>query len=1147
MPNDTLVVPVQVAAFAVNAQTRDTDGTYVMQRWNANFVPLVNDNAAPEPQPFSGTEPWGGVESRIGVYLHWQLPEALCRGHQDADSGEIGDFPLVPNRWLVIRRSNQGVRSWIVHSDFLDRRDGTVSYLDPHADTATATKIGRAVELTSATGWSEPGGAPFLTALGPGLLTFSVYQPYNTNVFSLHDRLDDIDGDDRLSYHVVGWYSEPASDILVAGGHAEEPFAEVMRRLEWQLASTFGTPRRSLYSGSALGIDWRPDGDIPVSDSPIAREIAVAIGNNTAEAASELQAQTGGSNALSADQAELYRAFTLGVLNDYDRSDGDLFPERAAHDSGFGPVPGGYRWRVLDRSGEDARAALSPAERAHAADVVAELNHQQRDLDALERELTDARQRLFVLWALSREPKQPDFFSSRIARELDPDNAAGAAGKVTALTAQLAQRRAEVPWATDTDELAARARAYATDHGLRAGLELQRVPEQPFELAADPVLMLQGANLNAPLTRGSDLPCRVEERLIARIGSITSTTVAADVAKVNITGLPGPMRALVTEFFIIDQARKTSVDLSGADGTLPEYGTEPWRQPWQPLYLMWEAEYTPIPFVEATAQLWSFDRNYYRWQGEGRLEPAITVSGRQVLMPTSGYDQEGKLDTYATCRDDLPGPLLTRLREQFRELDQLSQRLDGLSAAIGQRLSGVNAAPAGVLGELIADGVGLAPDPGPQPVFEWDDWEPSDFQELRAGHLLFTRLSVVDRFGRAVNLIDDPLHFDRLIKPESMTPEYFVGEIQTNRYVELGPRLLQPARLRFDFLSATTDHDVELTAGTNPVCAWLIHNRLGRSIACYDPDGRALGDLRVVLTANRQRAVHWTALPGSPIQDFGQLAEHHPHAHRFLGAVKQRGPAVFDTVRGVLDDTLAVIDPDGPEDQTLAFLLGRPLALVRARLDLELCGTVRTDVTWQEIFKQTTPQMPGYRWNVRLGEARQTDDGLVGYVLNDDYDHFDTVLEPSGEHDGYLRAIGNGDRLKLAFTGESTATVTLLMDTRAAVHATTDILPVSSVFVPQRFTDAALAAMAVNFRAGPLMIATTEHGAATLPQPATATGHWSWTEPTGTDWTSLPITVPDPASLPVGSDPEIRSGYLVLENATQWSRNTPQHNERGAR
>ncbi|MEV0032674.1 hypothetical protein [Nocardia sp. NPDC050793] len=1140
MPNDTLVVPVEVAAFAVNAQTRDTDGTYVMQRWIANFVPFVEINAAPEPQPFSGTEPWGGDASRLGVYVQWQLPEALTQGRQDEITGEIGDFPLVPNRWLVTRRSNGGVRAWIVHSDFLHPQQGSVSYLDPHTENATATKIGKLVELTTGSPWQEPGGTQFLTALGPGLLTFSVFQPYNKNVFSIHDALADIDGDDRLSYHVVGWYSDPEADILVAGENAEIPFPELMSSLEWSLAATFGSPRRSVYSGSALGIDWRPNDGVYPSDSPRAAEIAVAIGNSTAEAAGVLQEQSGGTSSLSEDAARLYSAFTLGVLNEYDRADGELFPDRAAHRSGFGPVPGGFTWRVVDRGGEEARAALSAderaAEKARAADVVAELNTAQRELDEKERELADLQQRLHVLWSLSQEPNQPDFFATRIDRELDPSNPAYTAGKTAALAAEVAAMRNEIPWATTADALATRAADYAAQHGLRSTLQLQRSPEEPFEQHADPVLMLAGANLNAPLTRGSDLPCRVAERLITAIGSITATTVADLVNDVNVTGLPGPMRALVTEFFIIDQARKTGVGLGGATGTLPEYGTAPWRQPWQPLYLMWEAEYTAIPFVEGTAERWRFDGTRYRWQGEGTLKAAVTVSGRQMLAPLSGYDQEGKLDSYANGRDDLPEPLLHGLREQLHSLDQLSQRLDGLSATVGQRMSGGNRTPSGAIGDLIGSGVGPAPDPGPQPVFEWDDWEDSDFQELRSGHLMFTRLSVVDRFGRAVNLIDNPLHFDRLRKPRSMTPDHAVGEIQTDRYVELGPRLLQPAKLRFDFLSATADSDVELSAGANPICAWLVHNRLDRALACYDPEGKALGDLRVVLSPNGQKVVEWTPLPESPVLEFDQLATNHPHAHHFLAAIKQRGPAVFDAVRKLIDDTITLIDPDGPEDKSLGFLLGRPLALVRARLDLRLCGPVRTDVTWQQVLSPPTPNMPGYRWNVRLGEALQTDDGLVGYILDEDYNHFETVVTPSGNHGGYLRPIGDGDRIKLAFANDSTATLTVLADPRAAVHATTDILPVESVFIPQRFTDAALAEMAVAFRAGPLLIGTTDQGAAILPQPATVTGTWSWAEQVGTEWAQLPITAPDPTSLPIGDDHEIRSGFLVLSDAAEHSR-----------
>lgn len=1154
MPNDTLVVPVEVAAFAVNAQTRDTDGSYVMQRWIANYVPFVNDNAAPEPAPFAGTEMWTGDARRLGVYLQWQLPEGLCQGRQDED-GEIGDFPLVPNRWLVVRRSNGGVRSWIVQSDHLDRSTGTVSYLDPGAATATATKIGRRVELTATAPWREPtdAPAPFLTAIGPGLLTFSVYQPYNGNVFSLHDTLEDLTGDDRLSYSVAGWYADPGSDILVVDGNDQRDFADLLDELEWSLAPGMGSPRRTLYTGSALGIAWRPDGGIPESDSPLASTIAVAIGNSVGEAAAVMQEQTGGSGALSAEDARRYAAFTLGVLEDFERADGDLFPDRARHDSGFGPVPAGYTWRVVDRDTEAARAARTPAERAadrrRAADVTAGLNRAERELGKLERELYAARQHLYVLWALSQEKKQPEVFSSPVRRELDPEYPNGAAGRTRALAIQVTAARAGLPWATEEEELARLAREYAAEHGLRAAQVLQRVPEEPFEQSADPVLMLQGAKLNAPMTRGSNLPCRVQERLVTRVGSITAASVAAEVAKVNTAGLPALVPALLSEFFILDQARKTGVGLEDADGRLPEHGTDPWRQPWQPLYLLWEAEYTAIPFQAEGTEYWTFDGHRYRWDGEGTLPVPRTVSGRQILTPTSGYDQEGQIEHYAAGRADLPAELIARLREETRELDQLSQRLDGLSTAVGQRVAGGSAVPVGELGDLIADGTGPLPDPGGQPVNEWDDWDDVDlvaFQELRCGHLMFTKLSVVDRFGRAVNLIDNPLHFDRLRKPDSMTPDHAVGEIQTDRYAELGPRLLQPARLGFDFLSATGDEDVELTPGANPVCAWLLHNRLDRSLACYDPDGQALGDLRTVLDPGGRRIVHWTALPGSPVQELDQLADVSPHAHRLLATVQRLGPEVLDAVRAQLDDTLAVIDPEGAEDQSLAFLLGRPLALVRAWLDLQLHGPARTDVAWRNVIAQKEPDMPGYRWTVRLGEALQTDDGLVGYVLGDGYDHLETVLEPRGQHGGYLRAIDRGQRLKLAFEGGSSVAVTLLLDPRAPVHATTDILPVGSVLVPPQFTEAALANMAVNFRIGPLLIATTEHGAATIPQPTTATGSWSWAEPAGADWAQLPITVPDPASLPAGENPQIRTGFLVLEDAAQAARRTA-GNERGAR
>ncbi|AEW94162.1 MULTISPECIES: hypothetical protein [Streptomycetaceae] len=236
----TLIVPVEVAALAVNRATRDTAAPHVFHRWITNFKG-IKQSVPPEPDPFTSAEEWTGREDRLGVYLQWQLPIALTRGRHDDTEG-VGDFPLVPNRWLVVRHqhSTQALKAWVVQSDYLDPMDGTVSFQDPDSTEPRATLIGKAHELTGP--WREPGNrhAPFLTAIGPGLLTFSVFQPYNTNVFSLHDRLQDVPGTERLSYLVAGWYAQPETDILAAPDITQS-LTKLLERLDWTMPPGSGS------------------------------------------------------------------------------------------------------------------------------------------------------------------------------------------------------------------------------------------------------------------------------------------------------------------------------------------------------------------------------------------------------------------------------------------------------------------------------------------------------------------------------------------------------------------------------------------------------------------------------------------------------------------------------------------------------------------------------------------------------------------------------------------------------------------------------------------------------------------------------------------------------------------------------------------
>jgi len=58
-----------------------------------------------------------------GVHLHWALPDGLSHGIQEP-GGELA-FPIVPNRWLIVRlwdddavaKPDLQFRAWIVESD----------------------------------------------------------------------------------------------------------------------------------------------------------------------------------------------------------------------------------------------------------------------------------------------------------------------------------------------------------------------------------------------------------------------------------------------------------------------------------------------------------------------------------------------------------------------------------------------------------------------------------------------------------------------------------------------------------------------------------------------------------------------------------------------------------------------------------------------------------------------------------------------------------------------------------------------------------------------------------------------------------------------------------------------------------------------
>jgi hypothetical protein len=333
-----LLVPIQLDAFALVSRS----GHVI--RW-----PQMNYDAAkffvtPEAAPFDGDIDQS--EHELGLYLMWTLPAALRRAEQkDPGSGAV-TFPLVPNRWLVVRMltppSGQSAKTaWIVESDYT-AADGTSPYADPDPDAAapTPTRLGKSFPLTT---WAEPAPRkPFLRAVSPGNPAFAAFQPANTNVFSIHDPLEDADSG-TLDYFVAGWYAGDGDPLSEWTAATDGDFADVLERLQWVAPDPkMRTATRSMYHGLLLDLKWDKDGGPPKSARDEVKP-RLALGNTSTDAlVALLKAGKGGG--LGASDAELLEAFTLGLLGELEQPGGEETLQRALHASWFASEAGGYVW-----------------------------------------------------------------------------------------------------------------------------------------------------------------------------------------------------------------------------------------------------------------------------------------------------------------------------------------------------------------------------------------------------------------------------------------------------------------------------------------------------------------------------------------------------------------------------------------------------------------------------------------------------------------------------------------------------------------------------------------------------------------------------------------------------------------------------------
>ena len=875
----------------------------------------------------------------------------------------------------------------------------------------------------------------------------------------------------------------------------------------------------------------------------------VAIGNTGTEALSACMAQSFHGNAPKRIVEDHLEALHLAPTLEHRQLDVAAKFDEGRHEKGFAAVSGGILWTVQAETTSDSPAEARGASKGMALPeklgrLLNTLNERQSKYDREWQAIESLRIQLFSDWYKYMLCAYPPEGTRDAYPDIDK-----VAGYVERRVEELNDRIAKAGTLALNEtggRVVAQASSAGGDSTLASSLakainELQtlldsqnRIP--PFRLKqtsgprywrpTEPSVLIEGTIADPSNRHGQD--GRPTDGLLET--QILSSTI-------------WPTELTETSLRLI---REGIARIGGRPGKNFAFTT--WDgQPWNPFLLEWEVEVFPVEhksnidpstgryhedFITANYQLVENDVDLSLRPGRGAWTMAANVySGRSILTPHAGeqlgkqaqsYIQRQVLPLYykeanvlrskqgtddlesviraaqtwyetsakspllrAAKKDEDPNMTAFRAWGAMRDPDVLSQSLSGFNDALLMHKQTLQLHVADPLGfddyQPFATGVGTTISNSiynaPEPL--------NDFNPLRSGMMKIHRLRIIDTFGQVKDL-----------DVKNILPSETLDDGTEDPLINLPPRLMQPARVNFRWLSAEANQEeMNDHPATSPICGWVLANHFDHSLMIYDNSGKALGSL-----VRRDTKVEWLLAPGADAPS--KISN--PHLNKMVTTILDWGADFLDDFLSAIDSAVENIEPENfARHQDLALLMGRPLALVRASVNLELKGLPVTHQGWNE-FRQDLERKDrddnGFtrvRFPIRIGEYRQFNDGTVGYWKEKDDGYEDKVFfAPQSDADvkfkcAHLKTHRTDPEAMVFFqTVESAPQIlSLLIDPRGLVHATTGVLPVKAINIPPDQYAAALQAIELTFLSAPVL---TDSGKIHLPLPEEAGYQWSW-------------------------------------------------------
>lgn len=399
------------------------------------------------------------------------------------------------------------------------------------------------------------------------------------------------------------------------------------------------------------------------------------------------------------------------------------------------------------------------------------------------------------------------------------------------------------------------------------------------------------------------------------------------------------------------------------------------------------------------------------------------------------------------------------------------------------------------------------------------------FNPIRSGAMNITTLWLVDTFGQFKKVVETGMNTD-VITTIQMTPP------NNNYQVLLPPRLAQPARLNFHWIAADSQKEEQLTAAPaiTPVCGWIVPNNFDSNLEFYDTHGQALGLI--------DQAGTWRPTPGKTTSFNTQGYPTNPHLNKVVHYLLERGRDFQQEFISTLINSLDNIAPENfAEHPSLALLIGRPIAVVRATFNLEVQGlpTVDPSLTITVSDYPTTRGFDAVKFPIHLGDYRQFNDGLVGYWREvhqgETYVYEDNIFYAPQSNSV------NNNLIKTEVEGivfEQTVDappqfVTMLIDPRGTIHAKSGILPNRELRLSPENYDEALKAIEVHFLSTPVL---SNQGEIIIPLPEIPQYAWSWLSRNSSGWLTSDIQ-PVNFNATFAAPQELYEGWLQLTPAEE--------------